>query len=275
MIIRRILPAYAIMLAITPANLLAREWGSVAGWAISPGKQSCGMYAQARDGSMTDAVFLKRLDGSIVMQLQNPSWNIPTANVKRIQFRVDNQVYLGPVSVTTTLTNPQRNIIAAFGSDFERELKSGSVLALMLDGRVIDQISLSGSAVAIVTVQNCLNDLRSGKTTETQTGAGFASLPAKPPVPTNNPSEWITMADYPSAAERDRKEGTVAFRLTVGKNGRTIACVITKSSGSADLDAATCKAMARRTKFAPAVDPSGNPVEGTYESRVTWKLPGN
>jgi TonB family protein len=268
--IRCFLIATAALSALIPASVQAREWGSVAGWVISPGKQSCGMFSQKHDGTMTDALFLKRLDGSIVMQLENPSWQIPAGSVGRVQYWVNNRNYRGPVSAAAMPNNPGRGLIAAFGADFENELSSGSVLILVLDGRPVDQISLAGSAAAIDTVQSCLNELRTAPTQ----GAGFTALAAKAPVPRNSPSQWITVEDYPSSAERDRREGTVAFRLSVGMDGRADNCVVTKSSGSEDLDAATCKAMMRRTKFNPALDATGNPVAGIYESRVSWKLPG-
>ncbi len=270
MYVRHFLIALAAVSILIPAVVQAREWGSVAGWTISPGKQSCGMYAQQRGGTMTDALFLKRLDGSIVMQLQNPSWVIPSGSVQRLQYRVDNRTYLGPVSTAAMASNPGHSFIAAFGTDFERELSTGGVLVILLDGRVIDQVSLSGSAAAIDTVQSCLNELRRAPTEN----AGFTALAAKAPVPRNSPSEWITIEDYPSTAERERREGTVAFRLSVGRDGRTDNCVVTKSSGSEDLDSATCKLMVRRTKFNPALDSSGTPTAGIYESRVSWKLPG-
>ena len=219
---------------------------------------------------MTDALFLKRLDGSIVMQLENPSWQIPAGSVGRLQYWVNDRNYKGAVSAAAMPNNPGRGFIAAFGANFQNELSSGSVLILVLDGRSIDQVSLTGSAAAIGAVQSCLNELR-GAPNES---AGFTALAAKAPVPRNSPSEWITVEDYPSTAERGRREGTVAFRLSVGRDGRTDNCVVTKSSGSEDLDAATCKAMMRRTKFNPALDAGGNPIAGIYESRVSWKLPG-
>jgi TonB family protein len=268
--IRRFLIALTAISALISASAQAREWGSVAGWTISPGRQSCGMYSQQRGGTMTDALFLKRLDGSIVMQLENPSWKIPASSISRVQYWVNNRNYIGPVSATDVPNNPGRGLIAAFGSEFENELSSGTILILVLDGRPVDQVSLAGSAAAIDTLKSCLNELRNAP----KQSAGFAIIATKAPTPRNSPSEWITVEDYPNSAERERREGTVAFRLNIGQDGRTENCVVTKSSGSDDLDTATCKAMMRRTKFNPALDAGGNPVAGTYESRVSWKLPG-
>src|SRR3546814_1061210 len=50
-------------------------------------------------------------------------------------------------------------------------------------------------------------------------------------------------ADYPLQALREGRKGTSHFSVTVGTDGRAKDCVITKSSGSADLDAETCRMM--------------------------------
>ena len=57
--------------------------------------------------------------------------------------------------------------------------------------------------------------------------------------------------DYPAEALRDGHEGTVAFRLEVGADGRVRRCDITGTSGSAALNSATCRIMTERPRFAP------------------------
>src|SRR3546814_11540156 len=68
-------------------------------------------------------------------------------------------------------------------------------------------------------------------------------------------------ADYPLQALREGREGTSHFSVTVGTDGRAKDCVITKSSGSADLDAETCRMMAMRGRWSPAIHDNGAPVE--------------
>jgi protein TonB len=79
--------------------------------------------------------------------------------------------------------------------------------------------------------------------------------------------------DYPSAALREGREGTSYFTATVGADGRVRRCVITRSSGSADLDAETCRLFSRSARFKPALDKDGHPVEDTFSSKITWRLP--
>jgi len=74
-------------------------------------------------------------------------------------------------------------------------------------------------------------------------------------------NRYYSRDDYPARALREEAEGIVRFRLTVLPTGRVGACTITASSGSALLDAATCRILTTRMRYAP-IRPGG-PVAGT------------
>jgi len=109
--------------------------------------------------------------------------------------------------------------------------------------------------------------------------AGTVVAPPPPRVqpkqatPRGNPASWATTNDYPTRALREEREGTTGFRVTVGPDGRVTGCSVTSSSGSADLDEATCSNVTRRARFNPATDGEGNPTTGQYSSRVRWVIP--
>ncbi len=92
------------------------------------------------------------------------------------------------------------------------------------------------------------------------------------PAPLGNPAEWFPPAAYPTEAKRAGEEGTVGFAVDVDAHGRIISCRITQSSGSPSLDTQTCALIRKSGKFAPARDPSGNAVAGTWQQRTTWTL---
>lgn len=96
---------------------------------------------------------------------------------------------------------------------------------------------------------------------------------SRPARPNNNPGLWVVTMDYPARSLNIEEEGTVGFRLTVGVDGRAVGCMVTSSSGSAALDAATCSNVTRRARFDPALDDKGNPTTGYYSNRVTWRIP--
>ena len=92
-------------------------------------------------------------------------------------------------------------------------------------------------------------------------------------APRGNPGSWATTNDYPSRALREEREGTTSFRVSVGPDGRVTDCQVTSSSGSPDLDEATCANVRRRARFTPAMDGEGNPTTGSYSNRIRWVIP--
>jgi protein TonB len=109
--------------------------------------------------------------------------------------------------------------------------------------------------------------------------------PAPPPPPPPPPAKvqkatsskgnlagLIQSDDYPENARRDGEEGTVAVNLSIGTNGRVTGCTVTKSSGSRDLDNATCRILSSRARFTPAKNSDGSPTTDTYPKRITWRL---
>jgi TonB family protein len=104
----------------------------------------------------------------------------------------------------------------------------------------------------------------------------YASPPAMPnrlPIPKGNPGSWVTSDDYPRSALRAEKSGTVAFTLEVNKWGSVADCMITVSSGDAELDEATCRNVAVRARFYPATDKDSKSITGKYSNRVRWQVP--
>jgi len=95
----------------------------------------------------------------------------------------------------------------------------------------------------------------------------------KQPTPKGNPANWATTNDYPTRALRAAREGTTSFRVSVGPDGRVTGCTVTSSSGSPDLDDATCQNVTRRARFNPATDGEGQPTTGSYSNRVRWVIP--
>lgn len=109
-------------------------------------------------------------------------------------------------------------------------------------------------------------------TLEAGTAAANAMV-LRPAVPANFPGTWATTNDYPPAALRAMEQGATEYSLTVSPAGRVASCIVTASSGSMDLDEATCRLVSDRARFAPATDARGRAIQGQYASRVHWVLP--
>ena len=109
-----------------------------------------------------------------------------------------------------------------------------------------------------------------------------AAPPPPPPPPRTvepararaNLSSLVSDSDYPASALRNEEQGTTGFRLTVGPDGRVSNCVVTSSSGSSALDAATCRIMRSRARFTPARNNLGENTQDTVNSRIQWRIQG-
>ena len=101
------------------------------------------------------------------------------------------------------------------------------------------------------------------------------SPPAEPPPaaqPARLRSGGISQDDYPSGALRRGEEGGVTVGFVAGADGRVKDIRVTASSGSAELDEATCRLIERRFRYAPALDSEGEPVPQRVVQTVTWQL---
>jgi protein TonB len=85
----------------------------------------------------------------------------------------------------------------------------------------------------------------------------------------------ITADDYPTSSIRNGETGSVRAQLAIGLDGRVTGCSILDSSGSAALDAATCRVLKSRARFTPARNGDGATVTDSYTTpRITWRLEG-
>lgn len=109
-----------------------------------------------------------------------------------------------------------------------------------------------------------------GPPTPPTQSAGLAPRAARP---LGKPGLWVTNDDYPTGAMRRGEQGVTVFHVTVGPDGRVRDCTVARSSGSAELDQATCAKVTARARFAPATDSSGEAVAGTYANSIRWEIP--
>ena len=92
--------------------------------------------------------------------------------------------------------------------------------------------------------------------------------PGSPARLAGNGSVTINPADYPAYAIRMDHEGRTSFRLPFGADGRAISCMVTTSSGYAELDDATCRLMKARARFAVG-------RSGVYLGALSWRIPAS
>ena len=95
---------------------------------------------------------------------------------------------------------------------------------------------------------------------------------SRTPKSIGSPGNWLHSSDYPTNMLMVGGQGLVQFRLDVDEQGAVTGCHIqghTKPEGFTDL---TCRLIAKRAKFQPALDSAGRPVKSFYVNRVRWIL---
>ncbi|NKI99030.1 TonB family protein [Novosphingobium sp. SG707] len=82
----------------------------------------------------------------------------------------------------------------------------------------------------------------------------------------------ITARDYPREGREARIGDYVIVAITVGVDGRPIACRIHRPSRDPAADALTCRMVMERFRFNPARDGAGRPVESVFGWKQSWFL---
>lgn len=93
---------------------------------------------------------------------------------------------------------------------------------------------------------------------------------SRAPEPIISIPSLFAVSDYPPAALAKNAQGITDYRLRIDATGRVEKCEIERSSGNADLDAATCRVITKRSRFRPAVDAAGRPVSSVYLGMIHW-----
>ena len=79
-------------------------------------------------------------------------------------------------------------------------------------------------------------------------------------------------APYPPGAAEAGIGGTVSVRYYVETDGHVSDCDVTRSSGSAELDAGTCGFIVRRFRFRPGRDGRGRAVPAAIVENHSWEV---
>lgn len=91
-------------------------------------------------------------------------------------------------------------------------------------------------------------------------------------VPPRQIRGHLKWADLPPEIREAGTGGTVGVSYDVGLDGRVGRCIITGSSGNADLDQLTCRLIQQRFRFEPGRDRDGRPFWSTIVEKHSWEI---
>jgi periplasmic protein TonB len=285
------LAGLAILLSPLPA--CARDWPSAGGWDVAEVDGNACAMAMEYDGEGSTALgVILDTKANVLLVATNDNWSASKGQAYELVYFLNGLAYSGGKSVGTE-SGFKKGFVTSFDPAFLGDFaKASAIIIKSKDGVMIDDLSLAGSAAGLSVLRRCVAHVKSVADAEARERARFAHIPKDPfatvagePIPGTEPAagrvesarakgdlaSLISPADYPASAVRGGEEGTTAFRLDIGANGRVTGCTITSSSGSSALDSATCRLMKSRARFTPAIDSSGNPTTDTISSRYTWR----
>lgn len=274
---------FAAAIGLAPeqaAAQLTSEW--VGQWELDPqGPDKC-VVKRVHAGGTRILVYGKA-GGIRTLIVDNPAW--PAASA-------------GSLDQLVSLRRGERLPLPPDGRKVEldadmaaRVVASDAIEVVRPDGSVLERVDLSGIAAAEARLPGCM--ARVAKHSWNVVPPPMMVAPRPPVLP---PPDWMGLGrpglerpatakiplqtlysdeDYPSAAIRAGEQGSVAFRISIGSDGRVTGCVIIASSGSESLDSATCRLLADRAVFWPARDRSGKPAADSLAGRIVWRLPAS
>jgi TonB family protein len=271
------LAAIAAALAATPARAAPEPaWERLGDWEVAPSRPgACHVRRDYPGGTWLS--FRRDESGRGALLALNRGWPMRVSAPYRLSLVQDGR--RRPLPPEGDPARGWQGLEAPVAADAMAALAAGGTLEVEApDGRLLDRLDLAGLARAADRLGACA--------TEAATAARFPPVAPPPPPPppkrlgktqparaaANLPS-LFSSDDYPAAAVRAGEQGAVGFRLEVDKAGRVAGCAITASSGSAALDATTCRLLSARARFTPARDRKGRPVADSLTGRIVWKLP--
>jgi protein TonB len=99
-------------------------------------------------------------------------------------------------------------------------------------------------------------------------GSGEGGGAATPPV---RLAGALTDADYRRTRPPEGAGGTVVVSYRIRADGAVDRCAVLRSSGYEVLDAATCRLIEQRFRFAPARDAGGRAIDWEVRTDYTWR----
>lgn len=152
--------------------------------------------------------------------------------------------------------------------DVAADLQTSSTVAIELGDGSRRSVAVTNITKAFGALQKCQVDLVKGWGIDP---AEFDRI--KTPPTDASPALWISGIDYPGDALKNEAHGVSTIVWSVNTDGRVADCKVVKSSGTASLDQAACRAVALRGRYKPALGMDGKPVVAHQMRNVVWHLP--
>lgn len=287
----------------TVAPAAATDWDSVAGWDVYEIDAARCVVGRVFAGGSTFGIIMK-VDGEVRVFATGPGWQTRAGETVEAQIGLDERTRIAGPAVGIQQQH-NRGFVTAASADFLTHFAAATQLTVRPRAGVpMDRLPLTGNAAGLAQGRRCVAALQEERraapaplarsqapsaaprtvaaarpplsrtaAAPQPRAAAVQAVVAQPAVARGTLAAWMGDADYPSAALRARQEGAVVVKLAIARTGDVAACDVVKTSGSAALDAETCRIFKRRARYKPALDAGGNPVDSIDHHTVRWQLP--
>ncbi len=238
-------------------------------WQVDWGQYYCSMIRQAGAGRPYATAFLVTPGGDSTQIMLLPEGAAPLPRgVSSVALLPQGRTFQVRAQSERRGT---RDVIAISGLpyEFRDALADASELQLWVGMEIRTRIPLDNPRRAVAAHRRCTAEI------SREWGVDEAVLAALRQRPTTTNLFGLSSDDYPWAALRTATQGRVIARIEVSAEGRATDCVTVATSGSAEIDATTCRVILRRARFRPAIDAAGRPVTARTISTVTWLVPSD
>lgn len=218
-------------------------------WQVDHGENVCSVIHRPRDDAALTVIFriVPRSEGVdlIFSRADGAERADPPRN---LQIYIDDAASVDAGELEAfSYSNPDGaplTVVRVPQAQIERLLR-GQRFSLTAEGATILRVDPPRSARLKDAVQTCENTVI--------TAWGFD--PEQPAAVATRPERIYDFTDYPIRALQERKSGVVYFLASVQPDGRVAECRILLSSGTSELDEATCRGMQRQGRFEPFEGP--------------------
>lgn len=163
----------------TTAAEAATFYGSAGGWDVIRGDNNCAIYLEYEGPGSTELMLAKFVDGTIGVFVTNSNWSSVEGKEYEIHLSLNGDVY-GGGSATGTKSGYKRGFLTFVDADFATDFSQGASLAIYLEKEKIDQLSLSGTAAAMIKLEGCLSKVRAQIAADEREKQRWSHLPKDP-----------------------------------------------------------------------------------------------
>jgi TonB family protein len=231
------------------------------GWGVIKAETFCSATREYEGSGSTKITLFSQPNREFIFNIANENWSV----VPKVEYRVT--LYLDGArwdAVMVGSKSEKPSISGKFGADFIEHFGIAHSLSARLNGRLVDNLSLDGSAKAARALLACPFTPSKPKP-ESVVDDPFLDVGLYP-RPEKRVS--VTADQYPSQSIRNHESGTASYVAHIDSDGRALDCKITESTGFPALDSQTCAIVKRYIQFDLGPSKQG----GDYNGAIHWPL---